>query len=94
MRIRSTSILSVCLIRDDWDNEQDQRLCDLYLQRLAPRLLMVHDLPQKVRQRLEQAAREYVFDVERFYRLYPEVIDNSLLTSARVEAQLRRAAKA
>lgn len=54
---------------------------------------MVHDLPQKIRQRLEQVAREYVFEVERFYRLYPEVIDNSLLTSARVEAQMRRPAK-
>jgi hypothetical protein len=82
-----------CLIKDDWDNEAQQQLHDRYIQRLAPRLLMIDGLPESVRQRLEQAARDYVFDVERFYRLYPEVIDNSLLTSARVEAQLRRAAK-
>jgi hypothetical protein len=35
-----------------------------------------------------------VFDVERFYPLYPEVVDNGLLTAARVEARVRRAAEA
>jgi hypothetical protein len=81
-----------CLIREDWEDEADQLLCDLYIKRLAPRLLMIDGLPRAVRQRLEQAACEYVFDVERFYRLYPEVVDQSLLNTARVEARMRRAA--
>jgi hypothetical protein len=55
---------------------------------------MMHGLPRPVRYRLERAAREYVFDIERFHPLYPEVIDDSLLTAARVEARLRRAKKA
>lgn len=83
-----------CLIREDWENDERQRLCDLYIQRLAPRLLMMQGLPKSVRLRLEQSARDYVFDVERFYPLYPEVINKSLLTAARVEARIRRAAKA
>lgn len=83
-----------CLIREDWENEAQQQLCDLYLHRLAPRLLMMHGLPRPVRYRLERAAREYVFDMERFHPLYPEVIDNSLLAAARVEARLRRAKEA
>ena len=83
-----------CLIREDWENEERQRLCDLYIRRLAPRLLMMQGLSQSVRQRLERAARDHVFDVERFYRLYPEVVDRGLLAAARVEARLRRAAGA
>ena len=50
-------------------------------------------LSRPVRHRLERAARDYVFDVERFYPLYPELVDRSLLTAARVEARLRRAAQ-
>ena len=80
-----------CLISDEWEDPECQRLCDLYLQRLAPRLLMMDGLPLTVRERLEQAARDYVFDIEKFYPLYPEVVDNSLLNTARVEARLRRA---
>lgn len=83
-----------CLIREDWENEERQQLCDLYIRRLAPRLLMMQGLPQAVRHRLERAARDYVFDVDRFYPLYPEVVDRGLLTAARVEATIRRAAQA
>lgn len=83
-----------CLLREDWENQEQQRLCDLYIRRLAPRLLMMQGLPQTVRQRLEQAARDQVFDVERFYRLYPAAVDRGLLTAARVEARLRGAADA
>lgn len=80
-----------CLIREDWEDEEHRKLCNLYIQRLAPRLLMIHGLSQPVRQRLEQCARDYVFEVERFFPLYPEVIDNSIMNAARVEAKLRRA---
>ncbi len=76
-------------LREDWENLRQQELCDLYVRRLAPRLLMLQGLPQAVRRRLEQAAHKQVFDVERFYPLYSEVVDKRLLTAARVEAQLR-----
>jgi hypothetical protein len=82
-----------CLVREDWEDETDQQLCDRYIQRLAPRLLMMHGLAASVRQRLEQSARHFVFDVERFYPLYPEVVDKDLLTAARVEARMRRASE-
>lgn len=80
-----------CLIREDWGGEDRQRLCDLYIRRLAPRLLMLQGLPRPVRRRLERAARDHVFDLERFYPLYPEIVDEGLVTAARVEARLRRA---
>lgn len=90
-RTATTEDFPPCLIREDWEDPECQRLCDLYLQRLAPRLLMMAGLPHAVRQRLEQAACAHVFEVERFYHLYPEVVDDSLLNTARVEARLRRA---
>jgi hypothetical protein len=81
------------LLREDWQDEEGQRLCELYLRRLAPRLLMMSGLTQSNRRWLEQSAREYALDVERFYPLYPEVVDQGLLNAARVEARLRRAAQ-
>jgi hypothetical protein len=32
------------LLREDWEDEEGQRLCELYLRRLAPRLLMLSGL--------------------------------------------------
>lgn len=83
-----------CLLREDWRTEEQQQLCDRYIDRLAPRLLMLQDLPSAVRQRLERSARRHVFDVERFHPLYPQVVDPKLIAAARVEAQLRRSAEA
>lgn len=83
--------LPFCMIREDWPDERDQVLCDRYIHRLAPRLLMVHGLPHALRNELEQAACEHVFEIERFHALYPEVADQRLLTSARVQARMRRA---
>lgn len=82
-----------CLIKEDWDREEQQILCNRYIDRLAPRLLMLQDLPDPVRRRLERAARAHVFDVERFSPLYPEVADEQLIAAARVEARLRRSAE-
>jgi hypothetical protein len=83
-----------CLIQEHWAGEEQQQLCDRYIERLAPRLLMLDGLPQPVRRRLERAARRYAFDIERFHALYPEVLDEELIAAARVEAQFRRAARA
>lgn len=80
-----------CLIREDWHDKRQQQLCDRYIERLAPRLLMIPGLPKAVRSRLERAAREYALEVDQFFPLYPEVVDHTVLTAARVEAKLRRA---
>ena len=90
----ATNDFPPCLIREDWEDKQQQQLCDLYIRRLAPRLLMVQGLSKSVRQRLERAARAHVFEVERYYPLYPEVVDITAMTAARVEAQLRRTTEA
>lgn len=76
------------LLREDWEDEEAGRLCELYLRRLAPRLLMLSGLPEDKRQWLEQAALENVFDVEQFFRLYPEEVDQKFITAARVQVRM------
>lgn len=77
------------LLREDWQEEYQHELCQRYLQRLAPRLLMLHWLNYEDRRRLELWARPHVFEVERFYPLYPEVVDEKVMSAMRVEARLR-----
>ena len=79
------------LVREDWQNPADHDICQRYLMRKAPRLLMLHGLSSNDRARLEVAARDYVFEVEEYFPMYPEVHDKQLMTAIRVEAQLRRA---
>ncbi len=80
-----------CLLKEELSDPEGQRLCDLYLKRIAPRLLMLSGLPVKLRQRLEVDARKNAQEVDDLHRLYPEVINETELTAARVEARIRRA---
>lgn len=80
------------LLREDWENEESSGLCQRYLQRQAPRLLMLHGLEQKDRRRMELAAKAHALDVARFYSLYPDVADKDVMDKIRVEARMRLAA--
>lgn len=82
-----------CLLRESWEDPGDSDLCRRYLDRLAPRLLMMQGLARDERARLEQAARNQAIEVAHFFPLYPEIVDEKLINSLRVEAQLRRAAR-
>ncbi|NEX18267.1 MAG: hypothetical protein C1943_17070 [Halochromatium sp.] len=80
------------LLREDWGDEESHGLCQRYLNRQAPRLLMLQGLETVERRRLEVAAKANALDVARFYPLYPEIADKALMDSIRIEAQLRMAA--
>lgn len=80
------------LVREDWEEEGDRKICQRYIERQAPRLLMLHNLEQEERLRLEEYARQNVLEVERFYHLYPEVADEKRMSAILVEARLRLAA--
>ena len=77
------------MVREDWQEQEGVDLCQRYLRRQAPRLLMLHDLTQEQRRQLEINARSHALEVERFYMLYPEIIDQELMHAIRVEARLR-----
>jgi len=80
------------LVREDWDTDEARGLCQRYLERQAPRLLMLQGLSKDERGRLERAAKANALDVARFYPLYPEIADKPLMDSIRIEARLRMAA--
>ncbi len=86
-----TSAFPCCMVRDDWQHQAEQDLCQRYLQRLAPRLLMLQGLAHDDRAQLENAAKEYAMEVDDYFPLYPEVIDQRQMAAIRVEARLRRA---
>jgi hypothetical protein len=80
------------LIREDWQSEEHQDLCQRYLHRQAPRLLMLHWVSSADRRRMELAAKANALDVARFYPLYPEIAENAVMDKIRIEARLRMAA--
>lgn len=79
------------MIREDWATDADQELCQRYIERQAPRLLMLHELDKTDRARLETYCRPQAMEVARFCSLYPEIIDTELVQSLRVQARLRAA---
>lgn len=80
------------LVREDWHSDLENDLCQRYLNRKAPRLLMLHNLHHETRDRLEQAAKSHVFEVEQYFTSYPDIVDEKRMKAMRVEAQLRRTA--
>ena len=64
-------------------------LVQAFLQWQAPWLLLLQNLAEPVRFELEQHARKQALLVEQHFRLYPQVIDESFLRAARVEAMFR-----
>jgi hypothetical protein len=78
------------LVSEDWQSEADHALCQRYLLRMAPRLLMLQELPHETRERLELTARQHAIEVDQYYPLYPEINDPQRMSAIRVEARLRR----
>ncbi len=77
-------------IREQYSDPALTALVKAFLQWQAPWLLLLQNLTQAVRYELEQYARTQALLVEQHFRLYPEVVDESFLRSARVEAMLRK----
>lgn len=78
------------LIRERWPDAQQQLLAEDYHHWLAPRLLLLQNIPDTVRDRLEHAAQHHALEANRFYHLYPKIINRDILNKIRVEARLRK----
>lgn len=81
------------LVSERWNENEHERLCERFIARMAPRLLMLQGLEKADRFRLEQQARAHALETEQFFPLYPEVADENLMSSIRVEARLRLASE-
>lgn len=62
-----------------------------YIDWLAPWLLLLPELTTAARQYFERRCRMRAMEVEKQYIMYPEIINDSMIRSARVEAALRKA---
>jgi len=80
-----------CLLDEHWQDGQSRQLVSDYLDWLAPQLLML-PLPQQRRRELELKAQQRPLAVHRYYRLYPEVVDETLLNKILVAVVMRQAA--
>jgi hypothetical protein len=78
------------LVREDWRDEAEHALCQRYLARQAPRLLMLQGLPRDDRERMEIAGKAHALEIDEFYPMYPEVNDPHRMSAILVEAKLRR----
>lgn len=80
------------MVKEDWSDPIESDICQRYLMRKAPRLLMLNGLSFDERERLEVAAKQHVFEVEQYFKMYPVINDEPRMKAMRVEAQLRRTA--
>jgi hypothetical protein len=78
------------LLSEKWSDEAQADLCHRYLSRQSPRLLLLQNLLEEDRRRLEIQAKNHALEVERFHRFYPQVIDQNMINAALVEARLRK----
>lgn len=82
-------VFPVLLLNHTSHDTVHRQLISDFLDWQAPWLLLLPTLDAKCRCHFEQAARRQALIVEQQYRLYPEIIDNSTINTARVEALFR-----
>ncbi len=77
-------------INQDMHDDTHRALIDAFIDWQAPCLLLLQNLPATQRKQLEIKAKTRALEVDKQHRLYPEIIDQSQINAARVEARLRR----
>jgi len=65
-------------------------LINEFIQWQSPWLLLLDTLSDSQRMIFEEKSRDRALVVDQLHQLYPEVLDNSFITAARVEATLRK----
>lgn len=78
-----------CLLREDWGDDELDRLSRDYLAWQAPYLLMLDSIPLRRRADLERDAGIQAGLIASLYRLYPVVSDPAWLNHIRVQARLQ-----
>ena len=85
----SASHFPELLVREQWDNHEQQKLFSEYIAWTAPLLLTLHSLSTDKRHQLEKLSAHRPEVVEKFWHVYPEIVDQHLMTRIRVAARLK-----
>ncbi len=86
----SARLFPKLLVQQQWLNKSDESLIDTFINWLSPYLLVLDFLRDTQREALEQSARQYALLVDKMYPLYPKVINQQIINTARVEAMMRK----
>jgi hypothetical protein len=78
------------LLSETWIDTDEYAMVEEYLNWISPFLLTLQRLSRERRAQLERHARLRAIEMSASWRLYPEVVDEKMINSARVEARLRR----
>ena len=76
------------LLTQEWSEHDHRRLADDFIAWTAPTLLTLQHLSTHNRGRLDRRLRVQARSIEHHWRLYPQVLDDNLLTAARVQCRL------
>ncbi|MDX2486117.1 MAG: hypothetical protein QNL03_01310, partial [Gammaproteobacteria bacterium] len=78
------------LISDIWPDKIDSSMVNKYIEWIAPSLLTLQNLTDVERNRLENSLNVQAVSVEHHWHLYPEMVDETKLTAARVQCRLQK----
>lgn len=79
------------LLSENWPHEDQVSLVKNYIAWIAPSLLSLQHLSIDERSRLEGQLNVQAVSVEHHWHLYPETVDEKILTAARVQCRLQKA---
>jgi hypothetical protein len=89
--ILPASMFPPYLIRQDWDDEAAANLVEQYISWIAPALLTLQQLSKHQRHYLERRLQTSAASVDHHWQLYPEMTDENLINTARVQAHIQSA---
>ena len=79
------------LVQQQWQNKTKASLVESFINWSSPYLLVLDFLRDTQREALEITAKSQALLVDKMYLLYPKIINQKVINTARVEASLRKA---
>lgn len=89
--VAAASCFPPYLLTLEWANAEQRRLAEEFIAWTAPALLTLQRLSTRSREHLERHLNVQAQSIEHHWRLYPLVLDDNLLTAARVQCRLMEA---
>ena len=87
--IFNKTLFPAFLINETWHEDEQQKRFEDFINWTAPALLTLQNLDIEQRQRLEKALVIQSQSIEHHWKLYPEIIDEQAINTARVQCRLQ-----
>jgi hypothetical protein len=87
----SAEFFPTFLLTEDWPEAEQTELAGKYIEWISPSLLTLQHLDKQERERMESNLYVQAVSVEHHRHLYPEIIDENCISSARVQCRLQKA---